>query len=115
MALRYMKHPDLEGGAQVADDPTVIAAYEARGWQLHTTPEALNPDAPNTGNIIHTTDPYDSQPVLTPDEVEALKGKALEAALEDAGLPRTGTADEKRDRLAEYEAALANPTPEKED
>lgn len=30
-----------------------------------------------------------------------LKGEALDAALEAAGLPKTGTADEKRVRLAE--------------
>lgn len=32
---------------------------------------------------------------------EELKGEALEKALEDARLPKTGTADEKRARLAE--------------
>lgn len=31
---------------------------------------------------------------------EDLKGQALDKALEDAGLPKTGTADEKRERLA---------------
>lgn len=38
-------------------------------------------------------------------EPEELKGEALESALKDAGLPTTGTADEKRARLAEHEAA----------
>lgn len=37
-------------------------------------------------------------------EVE-LKGKALDAALEEAGLPTTGTAAEKRAALAEHLAA----------
>lgn len=32
---------------------------------------------------------------------EDLKGAALDKALEDAGLPKTGTADEKRERIAE--------------
>lgn len=36
-----------------------------------------------------------------------LKGQALDDALRDNGLPTSGTADEKRQRLAEY---LANPT-----
>jgi hypothetical protein len=37
-----------------------------------------------------------------------LKGEALAAALDDAGLPKTGTADEKR-------ASLAEPEPEPEE
>lgn len=41
------------------------------------------------------------------DEVDAseLKGAALDQALEDAGLPTTGKADEKRARLAEFQAS----------
>lgn len=35
---------------------------------------------------------------------EELKGEALDAALEDAGLPKSGSADEKRARLAEHQA-----------
>lgn len=35
------------------------------------------------------------------DGVTTLKGAALDAALDDAGLDKTGTADEKRARLAE--------------
>ena len=38
------------------------------------------------------------QPVPTPSE---LKGEALAQALDDAGLPKTGTADEKRASLVE--------------
>lgn len=38
----------------------------------------------------------------TPDE--ELKGAALDQALEDAGLPKSGSADEKRARLAEHQA-----------
>ena len=33
---------------------------------------------------------------------DELKGESLDDALKDAGLPRTGTADEKRARYAEY-------------
>lgn len=36
-----------------------------------------------------------------------LKGKELEEALESAGLDKTGTADEKRQRLAEHLASQA--------
>lgn len=38
-------------------------------------------------------------------EPEELKGAALDQALEDAGLSKSGSADEKRARLAEHEAA----------
>lgn len=40
------------------------------------------------------------------DDVDAaeLKGKALDEALEEAGLPKSGTADEKRERLAAHQA-----------
>lgn len=37
-----------------------------------------------------------------------LKGKDLDAALEAAGLPKTGTADEKRERLVEHLTAPAD-------
>lgn len=35
---------------------------------------------------------------------ELLRGEALEDALEERGLPKTGSADEKRRRVAEYDA-----------
>lgn len=35
--------------------------------------------------------------------VDQVKGAALDAALDAAGLPKTGSADEKRARLAEHE------------
>lgn len=41
--------------------------------------------------------------------VAGLKGKALDAALRDAGLPLTGTADEKRAALASHMAATDEP------
>jgi hypothetical protein len=41
------------------------------------------------------------------DVAEELKGKALDQALEEAGLPKSGSADEKRARLAEHIATTA--------
>ncbi|GAA2037374.1 hypothetical protein GCM10009740_31470 [Terrabacter terrae] len=41
----------------------------------------------------------------TPDEALELKGAALDEALEEAGLSKSGTADEKRARLAEHRSA----------
>lgn len=41
------------------------------------------------------------------DGTRTLKGAALDDALDDADLPKTGTADEKRARLAEHQADQA--------
>lgn len=40
--------------------------------------------------------------IEAPIDTGEIKGAALDQALEDAGLPKTGTADEKRQRLAEH-------------
>lgn len=45
---------------------------------------------------------YEEIEVNDPDE---LKGKALDAALKDAGLPKTGDVDAKRARLTEWQEA----------
>lgn len=44
------------------------------------------------------------------DPAEDLKGAALDEALEDAGLPKSGTADEKRARLVESRVGTGDPT-----
>lgn len=46
-----------------------------------------------------------------PADPDVLKGAALAAALDDAGLPATGTADEKRAALAAFEQLDADTTP----
>ena len=40
-----------------------------------------------------------------PNDPQELRGAALDAALEEAGLPKTGSADEKRARYAEHLSA----------
>jgi hypothetical protein len=40
--------------------------------------------------------------IEAPIDTGEIRGAALDKALEDAGLPKTGTADEKRQRLAEH-------------
>ena len=40
-----------------------------------------------------------------------LKGAALDEALDQAGLPKTGSAADKRDRLAEHEAQTTGAVP----
>ena len=106
----YMVHPGA-AGQRFPDDPDVIAAQQARGWELHSMPTALDPDALDTGEVVvQAAELYESQPILSDEEVEALRGKALDEALEAAGLSKTGTVAEKRERLAEHEAGLAGST-----
>ena len=51
-------------------------------------------------------------PLLSKPVVQVpLKGRELDAALDDAGLPKTGTADEKRQRLADHQTADATEAP----
>ena len=47
------------------------------------------------------------EPATPADE---LAGQSLDAALTDAGLPKTGTADDKRQRLADWQAEQSQPT-----
>lgn len=48
---------------------------------------------------------FDVTPVAPAEDTSELKGAALDEALEAAGLPKTGSAAEKRQRLAEHQVA----------
>ncbi len=69
---------------------------------------------PETGQIRHSSSEATERfltsrgytPHTTPTEGGELKGQALDNALDEADLPKTGTADEKRARLREH---LENP------
>lgn len=105
----YLVHPET-GGAQVApDNPGVLEHFEARGWERHVMPAELDPNAPDTGAV------YETERILSEDEALGLKGKALDEALDAAGLSKAGTADEKRARLAEHEAELAEDTTQEDE
>jgi hypothetical protein len=103
----YLYHPEALGGAQFPNDPAVIAVYEGKGWVRQDTPAELDPDAPNTGLTAEQANAQ-AAAAQAAEEAEALKGKALDEALEAAGLSKAGTADEKRARLAEHEAESVN-------
>lgn len=75
--MTMFRHP-ITGAVQSASNPAVVRFLESRGYQ-----------------------PADPQAAAD------LKGADLDAALEQAELPKTGTADEKRQRLADHAAALA--------
>lgn len=70
--MATVRNPE-NGDVRVVPD-VLVGKYEARGFERQ--PDATTP--------------------------ELLKGAALDQALEDAGLPKTGSADEKRARLAEH-------------
>ena len=103
----YMRHEATGGAGLVSDEPGVVELYESKGWQRWTMPPELDPDAPNLGVLVQAEAAYEGERVLSEDEVAELKGAALDDALGKAGLSKSGTADEKRARLAEYEAGLA--------
>lgn len=114
MGRIYLRHPDIEGGALVSDEPGVLEHYQARGWEVWTAPIDLDPDAPNLDEVREAEEVYEGERILSEDEVTALKGQALDRALEDAGLSKSGSADEKRARLADYQAGLADTNKESE-
>ena len=85
-------HPIQQVWHRVPDSQIVIEHFQDLGWE---TPEdsAARAEA----------------------EAGELRGKALNEALRDAGLPMTGTADQKRAALAEHAAtefAEGDPTTE---
>lgn len=88
-------HPEQQVWHTVPNSDGVIQMFRDRGWY---TPEESAARAEEEAAAA----------------AEALKGKALDDALEAAGLPKSGTADEKRARLAEHEAESATPTKEEE-
>lgn len=70
-----------------------------------------------TGDVetipVEMQDKYDNNPIFAAwsrfvpeSEAADLKGAALDEALEDAGLPKSGSADDKRARLAEHSTEL---------
>lgn len=77
-------NPSVPGWHKVPDHPAVVQSFRERGWETQ-------------GDIAARAGA----------EAEELKGKALDEALEAAGLAKSGSADDKRARLAEYEAAQA--------
>lgn len=70
-----------------------------KGGEVHVD----DPEAQDAAETEHAEDATSGEPITEP-EPEPLKGAALDEALEAAGLPKSGTADEKRARLAEHQA-----------
>lgn len=75
-------NPTLQAWHDVPDNPVVVQFFQDKGWE--TPAESASRAAA---------------------EAAELHGKALDKALERAGLSKSGTVAEKQERLAEYEAA----------
>lgn len=82
------------------DDPAVIAAFVARGYEVTDIPGDLNDDDEEFLAAMASRQ--------ATKDAEELRGKALDEALETAGLSKSGTVDEKRQRLADHQAASTN-------
>lgn len=68
-----------------------------------------DPAAQDQAETEHAAAATDGTPITDGVVVEVdLKGAALDEALEAAGLTKTGTADEKRARLAEHQASTGD-------
>lgn len=100
------------GGRQhVIDDPRKNmpgVPVTVTGDTGSTTPEAgtqgvsAAEHAAGDPNEVRTPEGGEGDAQGGPEPETILKGAALDAALEEAGLSKSGTADEKRARLAEY-------------
>ena len=93
---RWLVNPSLENSYhRISDDPAVLPAFTARGW------EPVDID----GDLARDSVEFDEALARLQAEREAsdLRGKALDEALENAGLSKAGTVDEKRARLAQHE------------
>jgi hypothetical protein len=75
------------GDVNVVDE-SLVDYYRQQGWTEEPTAAQL-------------------AAVAAEAEAQQLKGAALDAALEEAGLSKAGSADEKRQRLAEHNTPAA--------
>jgi hypothetical protein len=115
MGWAVLVHKVTGGVTVVPDEPDVILRHEVLDWERRALPDWLDPNDPLAPAVLADRGLDWTEPILDAETVNGLKGKALDEALDEAGLPKAGSADEKRARLAEHEAALAaNDTTENE-
>lgn len=75
--------------------------YEGRPEYELVAPDASSDEVEDTGPQFDPAYPLALGFAIALENLEDIKGEALDGALGDLGLPKTGSADEKRDRLAE--------------
>ena len=85
---------------RLPNDPSVIAAHVARGFELTDLPGDLNSDDEEFVVALGAR--------RAAKDAEELRGKELDAALEAADLSKSGTVKDKQQRLAEHQAASTN-------
>lgn len=99
--------PGPVGRFEEGEDGTrvVISDTDEQQQRETTAAERVFVAREDVGTVTADLGAQVGQPAPTAPEDEPaaeLKGAALDEALEDAGLPKSGTADEKRQRLAEH-------------
>ncbi len=119
MAWVFLRHPET-GGAHLVPEGTV-ERFEARGWVRSDMPPGLDADDPNAPGLLAealappvgsaAAKQQNAAEAAAAEEAAKLKGQALEDALDKRGLPKTGTADEKRAAVAEHDAQQATLEP----
>lgn len=94
--LRYTGNDEVSFAGSVHASPRFVTSGQVVEVDAWAAPIMLE------GGLFGPADGAQAAAV----EASTMKGKALDEALHAAGLPTTGTADEKRARLTEH---LANP------
>jgi hypothetical protein len=97
-------HVDDPAAQDKAEKAHAAAATDGTPVTLTDGEKADVIAAGGPGLTLGQSDPDVPDPV-EPEPDEELKGEALDKALEERGLPKTGSADEKRARVAEHDAA----------
>jgi hypothetical protein len=115
MSHLLLRHPETGGSTLIPDDGDLLRLFEARGWQRSDELPAEAAPFIEAGDMRAVNEVLARQDAIrqaeAAQEAEALKGKALDQALKDAGISASGlTADQKRAALAEHEAGTAATT-----
>jgi len=93
---KWLTHPDL-GVHRVPDNAGVVESFEGRSWQATDIDGELASDSEEFADALAARQ--------ATQDAEELKGKALDQALEEAGLSKSGTVADKQARLAEAKAS----------
>lgn len=101
---KWLVHAEIGMAHRVQDNPGVLEWFESRGWEVTDLSGDLTSDSDEVADAVALAQ--------AGEQVAGLRGKALNDALDDAGLSKSGTVKQKQDRLAEHEAAAITNTTE---
>jgi hypothetical protein len=102
---KWLVHAEF-GAHKVPGNPGVVELFEGRGWEVTDLDGNLDADSPEVADAAALAS--------AGEHVSGLRGQALNKALDDAGLSKSGTVREKQARLAGHEAKSATTTTEEE-